>query len=867
MATTPNIKQSVFAALLIVAAAIYALIGIAHPPEGMTITNEAVSTYLFKTGQRMVVRSNMTETIVQTDQVAASIGFQLSSDALIGNGEDSCKVTASVVDVSGNPVPDGQPVEFWTTAGIFSNGNDTLYTLTVGGVAAVWLRSNMLPSSQPVWARVGVSTNGVGGQSLTKFLPLVIYAAALQGRIAATSGRSVQGMIVAAYNQHQQQVGADTTDEEGDFLIPISQSGTYRTALSYASSFGDNVTVFGSGQVVVPPSGGRAAVFPLCAIAGNVLDMTTGNVLRRGGIPVMLYQTSTNPGNEGRSLPALGSSDDRGVFVFDSLSSGSFELLVADVTYSGRSAVPQLSPGTFFIDAAIRLVDAPAMEVTKTSDKRIAEIGDIVTYAVTVRNVGQNSPLFNVKLIDNLPIAFVFAANSGRSEGVQLPDPADKRKLEWIVADTLPSGGSVRITYSATLGSAALDGDGINRAYVVATDGAGREQRSIEATAQVTVRPGVFTDRGIIVGKIFYDENENSRQDDDDRGIAGVELWMEDGTRITTGDDGKYSLPEVRGGQHVMRVNELTLPFGAAVLALRAESAGDGLSRFIRLTEGGIARVDFYVRRPAQARASVLFSSTQAQHAASRIPTLYILRFGEIDSPTKVSLVDTLPAGFSFDYKSIWWRGISLYPQGGKANVFAIDFPTRPANSTDSIYVDIIADSAAPGTTLSSRGHLLLAYPRNRDAVFPMMQQSWPFAVPSSESVAEKANPQTPDVVQTFKDTSGISTSKSDTDVRQVAAAAESVKSAKTTVKKRITQGRQKRKTAAQSLRVNPDTTAQTRTADVELQPSSATGHQSVGVQSDFRPVNGALVLALAAMILLIAFFMWKRRQNGGETR
>ncbi len=861
MATTSNIKQSVFAALLIVAAAIYALIGIAHPPQGTTITNEAVSTYLFKTGQRMVARSNMTETIVQSDQVAARIGVHLSADALIGNGTDSCKVTASVLDASGNPVPDGQPVELWSTAGKFSNGNDTLYTLTVGGIAAAWLRSDMLPTSQPVWARTGASTNGVGGQSLTEFLPLVIYAAALQGQITAASGRSIQGMIVTAHNQNQHQVGADTTDEQGVFLIPISESGTYRTALNYTSAFGDNITVFGSRQVIVPPSGGHAAVSPLCAIVGNVIDISTGNALRRARIPVMLYQTSTNAGNDGRSLPALGASDDRGVFVFDSLSSGSFELLVADVTYSGRSVVPQLSPGTFFIDATIQLVDAPAMEITKTSDKRIAEIGDIVTYAVTVQNVGQNSPLFNVKLIDNLPIAFVFAVNSGRREGVPLPNPEDTRELEWMVADTLPSGGSVRMTYSVTLGSAALDGDGINRAYAVALDAAGREQRSIEATAQVMVRPGVFTDRGIIVGKIFYDENENTRQDDEDRGIAGVELWMEDGTRITTGDDGKYSLPEVRAGQHVMRVNELTLPFGATVLALRAESAEDGISRFIRLTECGIARVDFYVRRAAQAGASVLFSSTQGQHTSARIPTLYILRFGEIDSPTKISLTDTLPAGFSFDYKSIWWRGMSLYPQGGKSNSFAIDFPKRPSNSADSIYVDIIADSAAPGTTLTSHGQLLLAYPRNRDAVFPIKQQSWPFVVPRTETVDEKSEIQPAHVAQT----SSISTSQSDVAARQSVVVAESVKSVKTAVKKSIAKRNPKRRVTEASSRLNSDTTAQTRSVDSDSQISSASVRRILAVQRDDRILNAAAIFALAGMFVLIAIVLWKRQKKNDE--
>lgn len=718
-----NIRQSVVAALLLVAAAIYALVGIADPPDGTTITNEAISSFLFKTGQRMVVRSNTTETIVQSTSLATILELDLSVSAMVGNGQDSCRVVATVLDAGGNPVPDGQPVEFVTTAGSFSNGNDTTYTLTVNGTAVTWLKSQALTSSQPITARITASTLGASGQSLTRFLPMLFYAGAVRGKIVSGQGRSVQGMIVVAYTPTREEAGRDTTAADGEFIIPVLRSDVYEIAFRYNTAFGDDITVSASAAITVPASGGVEAVTPLNTIVGNVVDIATGAPIRQAQLPVTLYRRSSNPTSEGRVLPALQLTGERGVFAFDSLAEGTYEALVMDVRYSGKSVLHHAHRGTLIIDADIHLVDSPALEVIKTSNKRIAEIGDVVTYTIEIRNLSASALLMDVRLIDELPHAFVFAPNSARRDTVALPNPEDKRKLEWMVADSLLPGGSIRVSYAALLGAGALDGDGVNTAKAVATNAAGETVQSLEASAQVTVRPGVFTDRGIVIGKIFYDENENAEQDEGESGIRGVELWMEDGSRIITGDDGKYSLPEVRPGQHVIRVNMLTLPFGAEVLALKSESAEDGLTRFVRLAEGGIARTDFYVRKPKQALFEVTYSRSIGQSVTDTIVAAYAIQLNAIGAPMRISLTDTLPMGYNFDYQSIAWRGKKLYPDGGKSRSIAIDFPNRSEHSTDTIHVSIFLDSVGVGKSLASNGKLVLAYPRGRDATFYAVQK------------------------------------------------------------------------------------------------------------------------------------------------
>ncbi len=849
-----NIRHSLIAVLLLISAAIYALVGIARPPQGTTITNEAISSYLFRTGQRVERRSNTTETIVQNTSLAVILQLTLSAAALIGNGVDSCDVEAQVLDAAGSPIPDGQPVEFTTSHGTFSNGNDTSYTLTAGGVARIRVRSDFLRTSEPVRALVIASTLGASGLTLSRSVPLLFYSAALEGRIVSAGSHRIGGIVVVAYDPMRQEVGRDTLSDNGAFVIPISQTGVYTLGFRYRNVFGDDLIIYANKFVSVPTSGGVGSVSPLNTLVGNIVDVRTGEPIRQSDLPVILYRSSASqPTTEGRQLPAMQVTDERGVFAFDSIAAGIAELFVIDSQFAGKLIVQHQTAGTFVIDANIALSDAPTFEVTKSANKRIAEIGDVITYSVDVRNTSVNSPLVNVRLVDELPHAFVYAKGSARKQNDVLTDPGNLRKLDWMIADSLLPGGSIKISYTVSVGAGALESDGINKAYAIATNIAGMSVRTAQASLQVTVRPGVFTDRGIVIGKVFYDGNENAEQDEGESGIGGVELWMEDGTRIVTGDDGKYSLPEVRPGQHVVRVNELTLPNGAELLALRGESAGSGLTRFVRLVEGGIARTDFYVRQPNQANAEVTFEKTLAQSLNDSIHARYVLFFNDIGVPTSITLADTLPLGYSFDYKSITWKQQKLYPAGTRSRSIFVDFQKRPANSSDTLLVKIVPDTGASGTLLTTRGRLTLGYNRGIPAAFNVVQrigkvnselldeQRVPTIVDSSRMISASIEPDTL-AVNVNSDTSMIQApvrSKSvvkpqrrrSSTVAQIAPGDSSVKQA----------------TPSQPTDVNnaENDLAVTTAADGQ----SALVYWSVGV----------------AVVALLFFLIWKRRRKEKE--
>ena len=115
------------------------------------------------------------------------------------------------------------------------------------------------------------------------------------------------------------------------------------------------------------------------------------------------------------------------------------------------------------------------------------------------------------------------------------------------------------------------------------------------ATAKVEVTGGVFTDRGIIAGKIFVDCacDPDRVQGARDIGIPGVRIMLEDGTSTVTDVEGKFNFYGLAPRMHVLKVDVTTLPPGARLAAVSSRNAGDGWTRFVDLRNSEFARGDF----------------------------------------------------------------------------------------------------------------------------------------------------------------------------------------------------------------------------------------------------------------------------------
>ncbi len=256
----------------------------------------------------------------------------------------------------------------------------------------------------------------------------------------------------------------------------------------------------------------------------------------------------------------------------------------------------------------------------KTAGSATAEIGDVVNYTLTVRNQS-GQPVPAVVFNDHLPLGFAYQAGTARVNGAAVPDPtgAPGPTLGFPIG-TLAGNGTATVTYRVFLNPGASAGDGLNRAQAVSTISG---VASNTATAKVEVTGGVFTDRGIIAGKIFIDcDCDPDRvQGPRDIGIPGVRIMLEDGTSTVTDVEGKYNFYGLSPRMHVLKVDVTTLPPGSRLAAVSSRNAGDGWTRFVDLRNGEFVRGDFVeVSNDAAVLAAVIARRRQGEIYAAAIP-------------------------------------------------------------------------------------------------------------------------------------------------------------------------------------------------------------------------------------------------------
>lgn len=233
--------------------------------------------------------------------------------------------------------------------------------------------------------------------------------------------------------------------------------------------------------------------------------------------------------------------------------------------------------------------------VTKTGNKTIAEIGDVLTYTVRAK-MTQGLALSTFDLVDNLPAGFRYipgtaTQSAGGAAFTALADPLPAGNLgpQLIFKPTFATQVTdATITYKVRVGVGAMQGDGINRVQ-------GRSPFATSNTAQFKVRVtgGVFTNDACLAGKVFVDCNNNHVQDAEELGIPGVRIYMEDGTYFISDVEGKYSYCGISPKTHVLKVDSLTMPRGSRMTTTSNRNAGDGNSLFLDTKNGELIRADF----------------------------------------------------------------------------------------------------------------------------------------------------------------------------------------------------------------------------------------------------------------------------------
>jgi hypothetical protein len=171
------------------------------------------------------------------------------------------------------------------------------------------------------------------------------------------------------------------------------------------------------------------------------------------------------------------------------------------------------------------------------------------------------------------------------------------------------------------------------------------------SAAAVKVNLGVFNNKTVIVGRVYFDVNDNdSFEQGTDRPLQGARVYLSDGRSVVTDNLGRYSIPDVTPGVYTVRLDPVTAPY--TVKRVPDDQGAPG-SRYVRAPDaGGIVHEDFLLVEPQGAvvksrstlvqRGPVTLTKVVTQGGAGYAVTFTIT---VTQAVRNLSITDPLPAG------------------------------------------------------------------------------------------------------------------------------------------------------------------------------------------------------------------------------
>ncbi|HSH13400.1 MAG TPA: DUF11 domain-containing protein, partial [Desulfurivibrionaceae bacterium] len=296
------------------------------------------------------------------------------------------------------------------------------------------------------------------------------------------------------------------------------------------------------------------------------------------------------------------------------------------------------------------------LHLNKAVSKTTAAPGDFLQYKLTVENTGTVA-VNSVMVSDRLPGGFLYRLGSARLDGNSLADPtvsADGRTLLFTVG-ALAAAKSAAITYVLEVGVGAPLGKAVNTAHAT---GSGVTD-SNTAWAEVMVKDDFFASKSTVVGRVYPRGCPNGEAAVE--GLAGVRIYLEDGTYAVTDKQGMYHFEGLQPGTHVVQLDLETVPKEYELISCEENSrfAQTSFSQFVDLQGGTMWRADFYALpkppppppSPVKIKGSVEIGLTsvlgQDAAGADQVDYTVILQVGEVPVTTP-RLTVVLPDGVTY---------------------------------------------------------------------------------------------------------------------------------------------------------------------------------------------------------------------------
>jgi uncharacterized repeat protein (TIGR01451 family) len=507
------------------------------------------------------------KTVGQTPTV---IGTANASDTVTIKDKDGTTVATTSADSSGN-------FRVAVSTSLATGANSlTPYVSSVAGST-----NNLTVSASPTTDQVPTITSPLAGATVRGNKP-TITGKGKAGQTVTLTAKDANGNLLLS------DVASSTVDSSGNYTI---SSSNYTTSLPKGTNY-LTVTVDSVTSSILEVS----LVDPF----GVVFDSVSNNPIK--GASVTIYKSDGTKCTPGVEIAATDSNPQTtgadGAYSFLVAINGNYYFTVSASGYTypstktsfpaGRTIVTGSKGEVFTVAGAVIEMDQPMdsnnllLKVKKDANKKNVSIGDIVTYTVTIQNP-TSSDVTNVYLEDVIPAGFKYLSGKAILDNTAISDPTGNRPLTFNIG-TVTAGQTRTLKYQLVVGSGVTFGNYENIAFAKYSDGT---VISNNATETVKVVPDPLFDLGTVIGKVFWDRNENGVQDKDEEPIPNVQIATEEGTLITTDKDGKFHLPAIIPGRHVFRLDETSLPEGAYLTTDKAV--------IVDITPGILAKVNFGV--------------------------------------------------------------------------------------------------------------------------------------------------------------------------------------------------------------------------------------------------------------------------------
>lgn len=273
--------------------------------------------------------------------------------------------------------------------------------------------------------------------------------------------------------------------------------------------------------------------------------------------------------------------------------STSFDETVATIGDADRISLQLLA-----LNFSSTLCQMNQIQISKSGDRANAAPGDSVIYRLTLRNLSDGD-LDTISVQDVLPTGFRLLPNSvrGALNGTEIPITVEQNELNLTFRTdaVIPFEGVINIVYAAQLTPDAIRGDGRNSATVLGfrVDN-NLDVRDGPVVHRVRVNPGILTDCGNILGRVFVDKNFDGEQQPGEAGVPNAVVWMDDGNRITTDENGLFHVKCVLPGPRTGALDLTTLP-GYTLAPNLHFVERNSPSRLVKLSPGSTVRMNFGV--------------------------------------------------------------------------------------------------------------------------------------------------------------------------------------------------------------------------------------------------------------------------------